>query len=90
MFTINSVSIENDIMVSNVTLVMDDKSTLVVNVPVKFPQSHKEVLAAILYRETLEKLKYNAAPTLTVVKATLDTDYVSKAQNSAVVKELVK
>lgn len=90
MFTINSVTIENDVLVSNVTLEMDDKSTLIVNVPVKFPQTTKEVLAAILAREANEKAKYNAAPTLTVVKSTLDKDFVSKAQDSALIKELVK
>lgn len=51
---------------------MDDKSIVEVCVPVKFPKTEQAVLDAIAYREALEKAKYNAAPTLTVIKAALD------------------
>lgn len=76
MFTINSVEIENNKIVSNVSLEMKDKSILIVTVPVENPKDKEEVLAAIRYREKLENDKYDAAPVLTTLKAELDASIV--------------
>lgn len=72
MFTINSTTIDNDTLVANVTLHLDDKTDLEVNVPVLYPKSKDEVLNAILQREINEKKKFDAAPVLIVVKEELD------------------
>lgn len=82
MFTINSTTIENDVLVANVTLEMADKSKLIVNVPVKFPKTKEDVINAVIYRESLETVKYEAAPTLTVIKEELDTHVVGVAQTA--------
>jgi len=81
MYTINSTTIDGDILIANVTLTID-KMELVVNVPVKFPKSKEEVIAAIEQRERNEVTKYTAEPILTAVKAELDTAYVGKAQTA--------
>ena len=53
---------------------MSDKSILVVTVPVLKPNTKEEVLEAIRYREKLENTKYDAAPTLTVIKVELEAE----------------
>ncbi len=72
MFTINSTTIDNDTLVANVTLHLDEKTDLEVNVPVLYPKSKEEVLNAILQREINEQKKFNSAPVLIVVKEELD------------------
>jgi hypothetical protein len=88
MFTITAVSIENNVLVSTVTLQMDDGEPLVVTVPVKLPKDANTVLSAIATRESLEKAKYNAAPLLEPIKAELEAKVMGKMQDaSALVKE---
>ncbi len=72
MFTINSTTIDNDTLVANVTLHLDEKTDLEVNVPVLYPKSKDDVLNAILQREINEQKKFNSAPVLIVVKEELD------------------
>ena len=82
MYTINSISIENDVLVSHVSITMKDGHALAVTVPVKLPKTKDDVLAAIGVREKLEIAKYDAAPTLSVVKADLERESVGKAMTS--------
>ena len=72
MFTINSTTIDNDTLVANVTLHLDEKTDLEVNVPVLYPKSKDDVLNALLQREINEQKKFDAAPVLIVVKEELD------------------
>jgi hypothetical protein len=84
MYTINEISIGNDVLVANVTLTFANKETLIVNVPVKFPKDKETVIAAVEYREKLEVAKHDAAPTLTAIKQELDESVVGKVQVSVV------
>jgi hypothetical protein len=72
MYKINSTEIQNDVLAANVTIIQDDSTELVVTVPVKTPKNKASVIAAIEYREGLERAKYNAAPVLTAIKGEID------------------
>jgi hypothetical protein len=82
MYKINSTTIENDVLVTNVTIIMEDGYELVCNVPVRFPKSKDEVFAAINARESAEMKKYDAAPVLEGIKAEID-GHVEKVQGLA-------
>lgn len=79
MYKINSLEINNDFLHANVSIELPDKSELVCNVPVKFPKSKEEVIAAIEDRERNELVKANALPVLTAIKSEMDRDFVGKA-----------
>jgi hypothetical protein len=81
MFTINELTIENDTLVANVTLHLDEKTNLEVNVPVLYPKSKEEMLNAIIQREVNEQKKFFAAPVLIAVKAEMDTSVVGKVSD---------
>ena len=85
MFTINSTTIENDTLVANVTLHLDEKTDLEVNVPVLYPKSKDEMLDKIIQREINEQKKFNAAPVLTAIKAEMDATVVAKLSDGKVV-----
>lgn len=78
-YIINEITIDNDILNANVTITLPDKSELVCNVPVKFPKTKEEVIAAIEARVKAEDSKNLAAPTLTVIKAAIDAQYTGKS-----------
>ena len=59
MYKITSVDIENDVLANRVTLFMSDGYELEIVVPVKLPKDASEVIAAIEYREKLEKIFTN-------------------------------
>ena len=84
MYQINSVGIEIDKIVSNVTLFFKDGQELVVTVPVKLPQSKADVIAAIEYRERLENEKHDAAPILEPIKAELEAKSVGRLSTETV------
>ena len=72
MYRINDVTIDHDTLVANVTIILDAKTELVVNVPVLYPKDEATVLAAIDQREVNELKKFDSAPILTAIKAQLD------------------
>jgi hypothetical protein len=72
MYRINETRIEVDTLIANVTLLLDEKTELVVNVPVLYPKDEATVLAAIEQLEVNEAKKFNAAPVLVEVKKQLD------------------
>ena len=71
-YRINEVTIENDTLIANVTILLDAKTELVVNVPVVYPKDEATVLAAIDQREVNELKKFDSAPVLTEIKGKLD------------------
>lgn len=79
---LNELTIDNDFLIANITVTLPDKSTLVCNVPVKFPKTKEDVLAAIKSRETAEILKATAAPVLKAIKTEMDALYTGKAIES--------
>ena len=85
MFTVNMITIENDTLIANVTLHLDAKTDLEVNVPVLYPKSKEEMLNAIIQREINEQKKFNAAPVLTAIKAEMDETVVAKLSDGLVV-----
>jgi hypothetical protein len=87
MFTINSTTIENDTLVANVTLHLDEKTDLEVNVPVLYPKTKEEMLEAIIQREINEQKKFDSAPVLIAIKADMDATVVAvKLDGKVVVK----
>lgn len=84
MYTINSVDIENDVLVARCTITFKDNYTLDVTVPCKLPKDSEEVLRAIDYRYGLEVAKYDAAPTLTTIKADIEGKFMGKASTEFV------
>jgi hypothetical protein len=84
MYTVNEITIEGDMLVANVTLIVGKGEELVVTVPVRFPKDKETVLAAIEQREKNENVKYDAAPILTALKVDLDATIVGKAQTAKV------
>jgi hypothetical protein len=87
MFTINSTTIENDTLIANVTLHLDEKTDLEVNVPVLYPKTKEEMLEAIMQREINEQKKFNAAPVLNAIKAEMDETVVAvKLDGKAMVR----
>jgi len=85
MFTVNMTTIENDTLIANVTLHLDEKTDLEVNVPVLYPKSKEEMLNAIIQREINEQKKFNAAPVLIAIKAEMDETVVAKLSDGLVV-----
>ena len=71
-YRINEVTIDHDTLVANVTIILDAKTELVVNVPVIYPKDEATVLAAIDHREVNEVKKFDSEPILTAIKASLD------------------
>ena len=87
MFTVNMTTIENDTLIANVTLHLDEKTDLEVNVPVLYPKTKDEMLDAIIQREKNEIKKFDSAPVLTAIKAEMDATVVAKlSDGKAVVK----
>ena len=71
-YTINDTLIDLDRLVCNVTIHLDAKTDLVCTVPVVYPKSEAEVIAAIEQREKNEAIKFDSAPVLVAVKTELD------------------
>jgi hypothetical protein len=71
-YTINQTTIDGDKLIANVTLHLAERYDLIVNVPVTYPKSETEVIAAIEQREKNEVVKFETEPTLLAVKADLD------------------
>ena len=84
MFTVNMTTIENDTLIANVTLHLDEKTDLEVNVPVLYPKTKDEMLDAIIRREVNEQKKFNAAPVLIAIKAEMDETVVAKLSDGKV------
>ena len=78
MYKINSVEIENDVLVSHATITMKDNYTLDVTVRVKLPDSAEQVLKAIDARYDLEIAKYDSAPVMNAIKDEIDLKFTGK------------
>jgi flagella basal body P-ring formation protein FlgA len=85
MYTINSTTIENDTLIANVTIHLDAKTDLEVNVPVLYPKSKEEMINAIIQREANEQKKFDSAPILTAIKAEMDGTVVGKKSDGKTV-----
>ena len=73
-YRINETDISVDIFNVNCTLFLDEKTELVVNVPVKYPKTKDEVIAAIELRYAAEKKKFDFAPVLEGIKVEVDAE----------------
>ena len=81
MYTVNEITIDGDVLTANVTYTFD-KTSVICNVPVKFPKDKETVIAAIEAREAAEFTKWDAAPILTALKTDLDATVVGKTQTT--------
>jgi len=82
-YTINAVTIDGNTLVTNITVALDEKTEVVCNVPLVYPKTEADVLAAIDQRVKNEQIKFDAAPVLTAIKTALDLR-VGKVQTAKV------
>jgi hypothetical protein len=78
MYTINSTEVKDEILIANVTYVLEDKTELTIDVDIFQPQNKEDVLQGIANREVSEQHKYDSQIAIEGIKEELDSDVVKQ------------